>query len=280
MFSRPPTKPVKTPSRVKEPDAFFGCQGVQPDRRIVEVLPPGRDERVHSSTNRQVGLKHRVLGEIVEDQERRARQPVQATPDLLHLLRFISLRIDLDAGGFADLRNEGGQAPIGIDPINAARINRPKPVCVFDGELRLPKTARADDNDFASQDGCAVAEERIMEVPERVHPPDELLTNRTVRHAMSLWQRTDRRQLRPVGEGGILARRAAEFMANPGVVRLKVRDGGDIDCLDLAEKARKGGEVPARPQHQRPYLASEPSGIVGDAAGSLDFHPLGVAEIW
>src|SRR5262249_4490734 len=157
-----------------------------------------------------------------------------------------------------DLRDEGGQAPIGIDPINAAPINRPKPVCVFDGELCLPKTARADDNDFSRQDGCAVPKERIMEVPEQVHPPDELLTKRTVRHAMSLWQRTDRRQLRSVSEGGIPARCAAELMANPGVVGFKVRDGGHIDCLDLAEKAGKSGEVPTGPQHQRPYLAFEP----------------------
>jgi hypothetical protein len=200
-------------------------------------------------------------------QERRARQPVQATPDLRHLVRFIGLLIDLNAGGFADLRDEGGQAPIGIDPIDAAPIYRPKPVCVFDGELCLPEAARADDNHFARQDGCPVAEERIMEVPERLHPPDELLAKRTVRHAISLRQRTDRRQPRPVGQGGILARCAAEITANPGVVRFKLRAGGDIDCLDLAEKAGKGGEVPAGPQHQRPYFPFQPNGIVGDIAG-------------
>jgi hypothetical protein len=51
-------------------------------------------------------------------------------------------------------------------------------VCVFGGELCLPKTARAGDHDFARQYGCAVVEERIVEAPERIHPPDQLVAKR------------------------------------------------------------------------------------------------------
>jgi tetratricopeptide (TPR) repeat protein len=141
-------------------------------------LPPGGDERVHPPANRQVRLQLHVLGEIVEDDERRSGEPAQAAPDLLHLVRFIRLFIEFDAGGLTDLRDQGGQALIGIHPIDAACINRPKPVRIFNGKLRLPQPARAGNNGFAREDGCGVAEETIMEIPERSHPPDELLAQR------------------------------------------------------------------------------------------------------
>src|SRR5947209_3669631 len=81
---------AETPcSRVEQPDTFFGRQGVQPNRRMVKVLSPGGDKRVYPSTDRQVWLQRHILGEIVEDNERRSRKPAQATPDLLHLLSFI-----------------------------------------------------------------------------------------------------------------------------------------------------------------------------------------------
>ncbi len=132
-----------------------------------------------------------------------------------------------------------------------------------------------------------------MEAPERVHPPDEFLPQRAVWHSMFLRQRSDRRKLRSIAEGGIGARRrgpqrvrfclagmerAAEFMANPGIVLFKVLIGGDINRLDMAEEARKVGEVPAGPKHQRPHLAPECSRVVSDTA-PFYLNPLGVAEV-
>src|SRR6478736_10487336 len=135
---------------------------------------------MNSSAHRQVWLKRLILREIVEDDERRPMKLIQATPDLLHLVRFLRLVVYFNAGSFTDLRDQSGQALIGIDPVDAACINRSEPVSIFNGKLRLPKTARAHNNGFSRQDCCAIAEETIMEVPERVYPPDELLAQRTV----------------------------------------------------------------------------------------------------
>jgi len=152
-------------------------------------------------------------------------------------------------------------------------------VCVLDGKLSLAKPARADDHDFACQDGRAVPEERIMELPERVHTSDEFLAQRTVWHAMPLRQRTGRRQLRPVGERGFVAWGTAKLPANAGVVGIELRGGGDIDGLDWAEEAGEVGEVAAGAQREREDLTCEPVRIVGEAAGSLDLGPFGIAEI-
>ena len=51
-------------SRVEEPDAFFRCQDVQPDRSMVEVLTAGGDERVGASVDRLVRLKRLFSGKL------------------------------------------------------------------------------------------------------------------------------------------------------------------------------------------------------------------------
>ena len=210
---------------------------------------------MYSSSRRQVRSRRHAFREVVEDNQRRTWEAIQTAPDLLHLTRLLRFCVYLNARGRADLRDECTQAAIGVDPVHAARVSGPEPVGILDRELCLPKAARADNHAGALEDCCAVAKERIMQLPERIHPSDELVAERMVGHTMPFRQRIDRRQFRPVGKGLIVAGYAAETTADPGIVRFKQHIGGDIESLHLTEEARKRGEVPARSQHQWSYFA-------------------------
>jgi hypothetical protein len=105
--------------------------------------------------------------------------------------------IDGDGGGFGDLGDEGAKAAIGIHPVDAAGVGVAEAVDVFDGELGFAEAARADDHARALDDGGAIAEEGVVELPEGIHAADELAVERAVGHAMALGEGADGRKLSP-----------------------------------------------------------------------------------
>jgi hypothetical protein len=74
--------------------------------------------------------------------------------------------------GARELRIE---VPIGVEPVDAARVLIPVGVCIFDRELRLPQPAEPDEGRRLPDGGGPSLRELPPHLQQGVGPPDDLL---------------------------------------------------------------------------------------------------------
>ncbi len=157
-------------------------QRLQRQLGVVQIAAAGRDQRLHGPAARQEFPELALLGEVVEHEQGREPSP-EGVPELLGLLGFGQLTVDLDSRGGGHEGDHGAETLVGLDPPDAAGVEVAEAADVFDGKLRLAQPARAGDDADARDDGDVLVEEQVVEFPKRLDAADEAVAHRAQRHA-------------------------------------------------------------------------------------------------